>query len=480
MQSPVKVSVVIPIYNQSRFVSQAIESVLAQTLTNIEIIVVNDGSEDDPTTALAPYMDSVQYIEQKNQGVSAARNAGLAIAKGTYILFLDADDFITPDKLSAKTYLLDHNPQCGMVVSGWWLCDEQGEITSVEKQWFQAPQLDLLTWLRWKPGFPGAILFRTKAVQQVGGFATDLTHSEDVDLALRILIAKYGAMWLKLPTAYYRQHSTSAVRNVTAAAQGIKIVLDRTFYNQNLPASIRPYEDKIRYHTYIWFIYQLYKNNNIEGLEEFIRLSFKTAPYVHGVQITLDILHHLILTFFSQGGTVQDILGILPYIRHSFIPLLRADEVKNFDTMMDWLSEVWIYYLMDEDNHHINVDLTKFQDTDVKALIEFTQPLLYGMVRSISIESIEQFIDDLKIAGIVTKQTEHHCISLYLTLFASNIFRRDFAHAAAALFQAIRYTTTLQAMYPWLLFVRKAFIYFAPNLLAHVHHQFDKLLRFKS
>src|SRR5215218_4319670 len=92
------ISVIIPCYNHGAYLSTAIKSVLAQTYPNIEIIVVDDGSTDN-TKAVAWGFEKVRHIYQRNAGLSAARNTGIRNAKGTYILFSDADDWLLPDAL---------------------------------------------------------------------------------------------------------------------------------------------------------------------------------------------------------------------------------------------------------------------------------------------------------------------------------------------------------------------------------------------
>ena len=94
---PPLVSVIMPAFNSARFVGQAVQTVLAQTYPQVELIVVNDGSTDETETVLAPYANRIQIINQANQGVSAARNTGIRAAQGQYIAFLDADDLMMLD-----------------------------------------------------------------------------------------------------------------------------------------------------------------------------------------------------------------------------------------------------------------------------------------------------------------------------------------------------------------------------------------------
>ncbi|WP_143438568.1 glycosyltransferase family A protein, partial [Hydrocoleum sp. CS-953] len=156
-----RVSVIIPVYNCDRYISQAIESILAQTYQSYEIIVIDDGSTDNTRLALQPYIEKIRYVYQENQGVSAARNHGIDLARGELIAFLDADDFFLPDKLTAQVGVFDAQPNLGIVHSGWRRVNQQGETIKDETPWNYVPKLDLEGWLRWKPiGTMGTLMFR--------------------------------------------------------------------------------------------------------------------------------------------------------------------------------------------------------------------------------------------------------------------------------------------------------------------------------
>ena len=101
MENPL-VSVIIPLYNQKDFVGEAIESILNQTYSNVEIIVVNDGSTDEPSEVLEKYKTYIKLINQKNKGLAAARNTGIKHSSGEYIQLLDADDFLVKDKIKLQ------------------------------------------------------------------------------------------------------------------------------------------------------------------------------------------------------------------------------------------------------------------------------------------------------------------------------------------------------------------------------------------
>jgi len=108
------ISVIIAVYNGGSYIAQAIESVLAQSWKNMEIIVINDGSTDETARIVTAYGDRIIYHFQKNQGQGAARNTGISMAKGEFIAFLDADDLWMPDKLSQQMALLQQHPDASM------------------------------------------------------------------------------------------------------------------------------------------------------------------------------------------------------------------------------------------------------------------------------------------------------------------------------------------------------------------------------
>ena len=126
------VSVVIPTYNRSTWVIGAIESIRRQTFDNLEIIVVDDGATDDTAgrvTAQSAEDPRVSYLYQANRGVSAARNAGLARARGEFIAFLDSDDLWLPQKLARQLDLLE-KPDVDVVYCDFAMIDENGERLS--------------------------------------------------------------------------------------------------------------------------------------------------------------------------------------------------------------------------------------------------------------------------------------------------------------------------------------------------------------
>lgn len=123
-----KVSVIIPVFNCDRFIGEAIESVLAQTYRDFELIVVDDGSEDKTAERVKQYGDKLTYFYQPNSGQARARNLGYANSSGEYLAFLDSDDRWYPQMLETEVHALDKNPHVGLVHGDVDIIDEEGRI----------------------------------------------------------------------------------------------------------------------------------------------------------------------------------------------------------------------------------------------------------------------------------------------------------------------------------------------------------------
>jgi len=194
MNSPL-ISVIIPAHNAERYLAQTIESVLAQTYQDFEIVFVDDGSTDNTLQVAERYREQVSIYTQAQCGPSAARNAGLRKAQGEFLAFLDADDILLPEKLSIQVGFLITNPQIDVVYSngfGFYTTEEGEEI----QQTFSAlgflqpflggPEVSLPL-LAIQNAFPiHAALSRRQAILDVGGFDETLLGREDWDLWLRV------------------------------------------------------------------------------------------------------------------------------------------------------------------------------------------------------------------------------------------------------------------------------------------------------
>lgn len=207
-----RVSVIIPTYNSARFIAATLESVFAQSYSDFEIIVVDDGSTDDTRAVLAPYLERIRYIHQPNNERSAARNHALAHAGGEYIAFLDSDDLWAPDKLERQVAVLDANPQASLAFNQARYIDENGRPVSFCGQTIDgAPGSQVVVADFSLPllggnvvaGGGSAAMARRWMLDEVGEFDLDLVQSEDWDMWLRL--AQLGPFaYIPAPLTSYR------------------------------------------------------------------------------------------------------------------------------------------------------------------------------------------------------------------------------------------------------------------------------------
>jgi glycosyltransferase involved in cell wall biosynthesis len=178
-----RVSIIIPTFNLARYIGRTLESVFAQTYTDYEVIVVDDGSTDDTRQVLAQYEGRLQYQYQVNRGVAAARNAALKKATGELIAYLDADDMWYPEKLERQVGFLDRHTQCGIVHSDTAVIDEMDAVvySHFNRQTHRdVPQGQcLMTLLQYTHIQPLTVMERRKCVEQTGGFDERLRGVDD-------------------------------------------------------------------------------------------------------------------------------------------------------------------------------------------------------------------------------------------------------------------------------------------------------------
>ena len=259
------VGVIIPAYNCDRYIVQAVESVLAQQDCQYEIIVIDDGSTDATEQVLEPYKDRIRYIKQENQGVAAARNHGIAVARADLISFLDADDYFLPGKLARQAEILLKRSDLGIVHSGWQRVDSEGNKLLDVRPWEQVPELDLENWLRWKPVLPSAMMFRREWLQYVGGFDARFPPAEDTNLVLKLALKGCKTAWLRQITVCYRQHESSAMHKGLPQARSLMAVTDDFFAQPNLPPKIKLMEQSVRHGTLVWIAWYLYHTGHKPG-----------------------------------------------------------------------------------------------------------------------------------------------------------------------------------------------------------------------
>ena len=183
--SSVAVSVVIPVYNRRWSICEAVDSVLAQTMTDFELIVVDDGSTDGTGEEMAPYGNHLRLLRQSNRGVAAARNRGVAAARGKWIAFLDSDDLWAPEKLSEQMAFFRRNRQARICqTEEIWL--RNGVRVNPCRRHKKPDGNIFLPSLGLCLVSPSAVMMEKSLFEESGGFDESLVAAEDYDLWLRI------------------------------------------------------------------------------------------------------------------------------------------------------------------------------------------------------------------------------------------------------------------------------------------------------
>lgn len=309
-----KVSVVIPTYNRSSFVLDAIRSVTDQQYEPLEILVIDDGSTDDTKEKLAHLnaQDVIRYIYQHNQGRSAARNKGISLATGDFIAFLDSDDLFEPGKLAKQVEFFANHPQVGLVHGGYVKFDESGKDLGYRNtSWFSGwiyPKM-LLVWytLLATP----TVMVRKAALEEVGGFDESFVIAEDLDLWRRIA-RKYSFGYINQSLARIRIHAGNTSKDAISATREFERYLHKAF-QEDLGLSSR-FQHRVYSRLYSNQAYMLLSGRGAE-LMSAARASAKQAIFHDPLNVS----------------------GYTAFLSTAISDEVRSKLVKRWRTLRSWL-----------------------------------------------------------------------------------------------------------------------------------------------
>ena len=208
------VSVIIPVYNGERYLTETIESVIAQTEVNWELIAVNDGSTDSSLVILEEYgnkiPDRVQVITVENGGVSRARNTAVAAARGTYVAFLDQDDFWAPQKLQRQVEMFSRDKNIGISFTNMTLIDENGMVFRENVLKFSRENRgNVFEHLIFDNFIPiSSVMIKKELFKKIGGFDPRFSLAEDYDFLLKVT-QELSVDYIDEPLLLYREHGDS-------------------------------------------------------------------------------------------------------------------------------------------------------------------------------------------------------------------------------------------------------------------------------
>ena len=232
------VTAVVPAYNAASTVADTVQSVLSQTLEDLEVLVVDDGSSDSTSSIVESLDDArVRVIRQENAGVSAARNVGIRESRGEFIAFLDSDDLWCPDKLEQQLAFMEQKSVRATQTGVWYVNQDLLPLYPGPCPPYEDAFLETLLF-RHLPAFPSTLVLHRDVFDKVGFFDASLPILEDWEFAVRL--ARYGE--LRNMNAYltlYRIHPGNRSRDIDLhLAPGLK-VLEALFGDPELPKRIR-------------------------------------------------------------------------------------------------------------------------------------------------------------------------------------------------------------------------------------------------
>lgn len=234
------VSAVIPTYNYARFLPRAVESALAQTWPSMEVIVVDDGSTDETPQVLDRYAERIRVVRQQNQGLCAARNAGIAAAGGEFIALLDSDDWWEPMKTERQMPKFEE-PEVGLVYCDNWRVDDGGLVLGTHLETLPGPPPSgQVTAALVRGNFIRVpqVIFRRRIWEEVGGFNPSLNPTGDLDFYLK---ASYRWEFEVVPEVLcsYRVHGGSMSRNWRLMSEAYRQVMREHFVQGIAPAEFQ-------------------------------------------------------------------------------------------------------------------------------------------------------------------------------------------------------------------------------------------------
>lgn len=204
------VSVYITNYNYGAFLEQCVASVLEQTLQDFELIIIDDGSTDNSKEIIEQYrsLEGLTIIYQQNKGLNITNNVAMRVAKGKYLMRLDADDFLVPEALEKMSALMEANDELGLVFPDYYYVDASGNITGEERRHDFEKEVSLYD----QPAHGACTIIRLSFLKKIGGYNESFTCQDGYDLWLKF-ITHFSVSNINTPLFYYRRHGQNLTTN---------------------------------------------------------------------------------------------------------------------------------------------------------------------------------------------------------------------------------------------------------------------------
>lgn len=335
------VSVIITTYNRSAFIAKAIDSVLAQTFQDFELIIIDDGSTDNTDKVVAKFQDPrITYKWVENGERSRARNLGISMSRGQYIAFLDSDDWYLPNKLAVQVTTLQQEPQLGMALGGWLIVDESGRKIQEVYPWkWILGQPTIEQWLFSTTATPITLLVKKECLESVGGFDVELNIAEDVELWIRLALNGCQSTWTNETVAVVLVHGNNSLRNWSVLHDGLLKTLNKLFANPRFEEKLGLSHAEVFARFHLTLAWQAYETGAAKHGQEELQQAIMLYPALteHNDQaIRKSIIDHS--QYFLVAKPTRFVEQVLENLPPSLVALKKyRREVLG----ITWMSQAW-------------------------------------------------------------------------------------------------------------------------------------------
>jgi glycosyltransferase involved in cell wall biosynthesis len=320
------VGIAMPAYNASRFISETIKSVQAQTLSDWELVIVNDGSTDKTMEIIQTFADPrIRLVSQPNQGRGPARARAMRRTRGEYVAFLDADDLWEPEMLQMCINTFKAHPDAGLVHTNWRYLDEFGNKSTTPSYWqpWCGDVLDRL--ILDLPFITPGVVTKRQALEKVGLLREDTQLIDDWDMWLLLALSGCRFECVDRPLAYYRRHSTNSTHNYEMCYRDQIRVLDNFFAQPNVPEHVKALREKAYAKVHLQYAIGLLRAGFDERAAVALRTAFSLDPE----------LLNMLDTYFSVAASPRsrqghrDLTIDLPKAERCINVLLQVADVEQ-------------------------------------------------------------------------------------------------------------------------------------------------------
>ncbi|MCP5098671.1 MAG: glycosyltransferase [Chloroflexi bacterium] len=329
------VSVITPTYNRAHLIREAIDSVLTQTFTDFELIIIDDGSTDNTEAVIKQITDPrLKYLQRENGGASAARNTGLEAATGEWVAFLDSDDLYLPERLALQMARIAEVPTAGLVYGRYYgttVAKDDKKLTGLCHDPLELRQLLMGPAFHWSTA-----LIRRDYIVQEGGFDTRFAVGEEWEFTIRLALAGCEMICVPEPLTLVRMQETSLSRDLHKHAASSMGVLDKVYQDPRMPAELKPLKQTAFASRLVKFAASGYISDEPEAGREYLDRALKEDPTLQTSNLEL-----LITKLFGYifGLSLRDPETTL----HRMTPHLAGD--ASFRRRL--ARELWGRYYMD-------------------------------------------------------------------------------------------------------------------------------------